>query len=127
MEKVQPKTTRIKGNEMIKTVAVVIHGWTASPPKFAFELPWFLGKVDELVSLTLPGHATAHKTEKEKADAIINKSHRMSRWESSIVTITSTARFGLIRECKLCGYEQAHTATGTHTHDELKEKCDGAE
>lgn len=50
-------------------------------------------------------------------------SHDMTEWESSIVTITSTARFGSIRECKNCGAEHAKTVAGEAMEDELYSPC----
>jgi carboxylesterase len=61
---------------MQKTAAVIIHGWTATPPKFEFEISWFGGEVDELISLTLPGHATDHESEKDKARELSRFSYR---------------------------------------------------
>jgi len=54
-----------------------------------------------------------------------HKSHQMNEWESAIVTIISTARFGSIRECKNCGAEEARTVCGHAAHDELDCSCKG--
>jgi hypothetical protein len=47
----------------------------------------------------------------------------MTEWESTIVTIISTSRFGEIRECTTCGAEEARTVSGHVAHDELNSKC----
>lgn len=52
-----------------------------------------------------------------------HKSHRMTKWEGSIVTIISTPRFGRIRRCKKCLAEQVETAAGKAMHEELKHPC----
>lgn len=54
-------------------------------------------------------------------------SHDMTDWASTIVTITSTARFGSLRECKNCGAEHAKTVAGEAMHDELYEPCQASE
>ncbi|WP_028777539.1 alpha/beta hydrolase [Shimazuella kribbensis] len=54
-----------------KTVVVEIHGWTATPEKFA--LPWDCGNtVHEVRSLTLSGHAFDSTDEREKAKELAN-------------------------------------------------------
>jgi len=50
-------------------------------------------------------------------------SHEMTEWESTIVTIISTSRFGKFRKCKNCGAEQAETVAGKAMHEELKNPC----
>ncbi len=50
-------------------------------------------------------------------------SHKMSEWESTIVTLVSTSRFGSIRRCEYCDGEQAVTVAGEGMHDELKRQC----
>lgn len=50
-------------------------------------------------------------------------SHKMTEWESTIVTLISTSRFGEIRECENCGGEHARTVAGEAMHDELKYPC----
>lgn len=52
-------------------------------------------------------------------------SHDMTEWESAVVTLISTSRFGEIRECKKCGAEHARTVCGEDMHDELKYECQG--
>lgn len=53
----------------------------------------------------------------------IHESHEMSEWESTILTLADTPRFGSIRECKNCGAEHAKTVAGEAHHDELFEPC----
>jgi hypothetical protein len=60
---------------------------------------------------------------KKELNKEVHPSHKMTRWESTIVTLVSTSRFGQIRKCKKCGGEQAATSAGSATHDELKVKC----
>jgi len=55
----------------------------------------------------------------------IHPSHEMTEFESTIVTIISTPRFGSLRECKHCGAEHAKTVAGEGHHDELFERCTG--
>ena len=52
-------------------------------------------------------------------------SHDMTEWESTIVTLANTPRFGQIRECKNCGAEEAKTVAGHAMHDELYTRCVG--
>lgn len=52
-------------------------------------------------------------------------SHDMTEWESTIVTIIETPRFGMFRKCKNCEAEQAVTAAGEGFHAELKYPCEG--
>jgi hypothetical protein len=54
---------------------------------------------------------------------IPDKSHRMTKWEHTIVTIISTPRFGKFRKCKKCEAQQALTAAGYGSDDELQSKC----
>lgn len=54
---------------------------------------------------------------------LVHPSHKMTRWESSIVTLLETSRFGIIRRCKKCDGEQAMTAAGRGTHPELSHEC----
>ncbi len=53
----------------------------------------------------------------------VHKTHRMGKWESQIVTLISTSRFGKWRQCKICGAEQAETAAGKAMFPELKLPC----
>lgn len=55
----------------------------------------------------------------------IHPSHEMTDWESTIVTLISTPRFGKIRRCINCDAEHAKTVAGEACHDELKSKCLG--
>lgn len=55
----------------------------------------------------------------------IHKSHKMTQWENTIVTIIDTSRFGQFRKCKKCGAEEAVTVCGHGTHEELFKKCCG--
>lgn len=48
----------------------------------------------------------------------------MTDWCSTIVTVLETPRFGKIRKCELCESEQAATAQGIFTHEELYEPCE---
>jgi len=54
-------------------------------------------------------------------------SHKMTKWESTIVTLISTSRFGEIRKCKNCGAEEARTVCGHAMHDELRVSCEASE
>jgi hypothetical protein len=56
-------------------------------------------------------------------DQTPHPSHEMTEWESSIVTLSSTSRFGQIRMCKKCDAEHARTAAGEAMFSELKEPC----
>lgn len=51
--------------------------------------------------------------------------HDMSRWRSDMITLIDTPRFGRIRKCKKCGYEQAETAAGADWDSELGQPCGG--
>ena len=51
------------------------------------------------------------------------KSHEMTDWRSTIVTLVSTSRFGQIRSCKNCGAEQAKTVSGADSHPEIFKPC----
>ena len=53
----------------------------------------------------------------------IHPSHKMGKWEHTIVTIIATSRFGKIRRCKHCKAEQAETVAGKAMHDELRVEC----
>lgn len=53
----------------------------------------------------------------------IHKSHKMTKWRDTIVTLIATSRFGRIRNCVYCNAEHAKTAAGEAMHDELKVKC----
>ena len=57
--------------------------------------------------------------------SVVHKSHSMTKWKHTIVTIIDTSRFGRFRECKKCGAEQATTVAGDAMHPELKYKCRG--
>jgi hypothetical protein len=50
----------------------------------------------------------------------------MGEWESSIVSISGTPRFGSIRKCKNCGAEHAKTVCGEAIHEELEMRCPDA-
>lgn len=50
-------------------------------------------------------------------------SHDMTDWESTIVTLVSTSRFGEIRRCKNCDAEHAITVAGEGIHPELLVPC----
>ena len=53
-----------------------------------------------------------------------DRSHDMTEWENTIVTILSTPRFGRFRKCRKCGGEQAETAAGEGVWSELKVRCE---
>lgn len=53
----------------------------------------------------------------------LHKSHKMTKWRDTVVTIIDTPRFGRLRACKNCGHEQAETVTGRHTQQALREPC----
>lgn len=53
----------------------------------------------------------------------VHPSHDMTEWESTIVTLQYTSRYGQIRECKNCGAEHATTAAGENIHYELLKLC----
>lgn len=53
----------------------------------------------------------------------IHPSHQMEDWRMTIVTLSSTSRFGKYRCCKLCGAEEAKTVCGHKMSDELKYEC----
>ena len=55
-----------------------------------------------------------------------HESHDMTEWENTIVTISSTSRFGDIRECKKCTAEEARTVCGHAAHNELSKPCSEA-
>jgi hypothetical protein len=50
-------------------------------------------------------------------------SHKMTPWESTIITLIDTPRFGRTRKCSECGAEQAETVAGKAMHDELRLPC----
>lgn len=52
-------------------------------------------------------------------------SHKMVKWESTIVTLVSTPHFGSLRRCKNCEAEHAVTVSGEGIHDELLKPCLG--
>ncbi len=52
-------------------------------------------------------------------------SHEMTEWESSIVTLIATPRFGRIRHCRKCNAEHVKTVAGEAMHDELYAPCTG--
>lgn len=58
---------------------------------------------------------------------VIHESHKMTPWESTIVTLISTPRFGQIRRCEKCKAEHAKTASGEDCHHELIAKCPESE
>jgi hypothetical protein len=49
--------------------------------------------------------------------------HDMTPWRDTVVTLIATSRFGQIRECTVCGGEQAKTVAGSATNEELKHAC----
>lgn len=53
----------------------------------------------------------------------IDPSHNMSEWEETIVTLTSTSRFGSIRRCLDCEGEHAKTVCGEVCDESLKNRC----
>lgn len=53
----------------------------------------------------------------------IHPSHEMGEWESTIVTIYSTPRYGKLRRCVKCEAEEAETAAGKVKHPELFWEC----
>jgi hypothetical protein len=55
----------------------------------------------------------------------VHKSHKMTKWGSTILAPCGTARFYSIRECKKCGREQYYAAAGRFIDPELKEECKG--
>lgn len=55
-----------------------------------------------------------------------HKSHKMTEWRSTIVTLLETSRFGSIRECEVCEAEHAQTACGEAHHPELDRPCEGS-
>ena len=54
---------------------------------------------------------------------IPHRSHNMTDWKSTIVTLISTSRFGELRECRNCGGEHAFTVAGEAMHVELTRPC----
>jgi hypothetical protein len=56
-------------------------------------------------------------------DWVPHPTHEMTEWESAIVTLLETSRFGSIRECKNCGAEEAQTSAGHRAHTELAYRC----
>ena len=58
---------------------------------------------------------------------MIHDSHEMGEWQSAIVTLATTSRFGSIRRCENCGAEHAKTVCGEAMHPELKLPCEAAE
>lgn len=56
----------------------------------------------------------------------VHKSHKMTKWTSTILAPCGTPRFYSIRECKKCGGEQYYAAAGRFIDPELKEKCNGS-
>lgn len=53
----------------------------------------------------------------------IDPSHEMGDWESSIVTILSTSRFGEVRACKHCDAEHAKSVSGEAIDPALTMRC----
>jgi hypothetical protein len=53
----------------------------------------------------------------------VHKSHKMTKWGSTILAPCGTERFYSIRECKKCGGEQYYAAAGQFIDDELKKPC----
>lgn len=58
-----------------------------------------------------------------RIDREVHWTHRMGPWESEVVTILETPRFGSLRSCRACGGEQARTAAGHGTDPELRRPC----
>jgi len=53
----------------------------------------------------------------------VHESHKMSKWESTIVKMTSTPRFGQSRFCLNCEAEHLKTVAGESLDDELLKPC----
>lgn len=53
----------------------------------------------------------------------IHPSHKMTEWQSTIVTILSTPRFGRVRECEYCGAGEAESVCGHVMDGDLKRPC----
>ena len=53
-----------------------------------------------------------------------HRTQEMTKWESSIITLIATARFGQIRQCVHCEAEEAKTACGHKAHEELNFLCE---
>lgn len=53
-------------------------------------------------------------------------SHKMTEWRSAVIDCASNARFGSIRECVMCGSEQARVggAGSRRTHEEFVVPCE---
>lgn len=59
-----------------------------------------------------------------KAKLMPHPSHTMGPWRSAMVQLSSTPRFGVIRNCINCDAEHAQTSAGEAMHEELYERCD---
>jgi chaperonin GroES len=68
-------------------------------------------------------HARAERVNKYMSYQLL---HEMDEWEDTIVQILDTPRFGSIRSCKNCGYEQARTVAGAAMEDGLARPCRNA-
>ena len=55
----------------------------------------------------------------------VHKSHKMTKWSSTILAPCGTPRFYNIRECKKCGGAQYYAAAGRFIDQELKKECGG--
>ena len=51
-------------------------------------------------------------------------SHKMTEWYTDVRSPCGTPRFYGVRECKLCGAEQAEHPAGKFSDDELVEPCE---
>lgn len=52
-----------------------------------------------------------------------HRSHKMTPWESTIVTLGSTSQFGEFRKCENCEAEEAKSVSGHKAHDALAQPC----
>ena len=50
-------------------------------------------------------------------------SHKMNDWESTVVTILATPRFGALRSCVQCDGEHAVSVCGEAMHEILERQC----
>jgi hypothetical protein len=50
-------------------------------------------------------------------------SHKMTEWESTVVTLIDTPRFGKLRRCEYCKAEEAESVSGHRAHLGLAEPC----
>ena len=52
-----------------------------------------------------------------------HETHVMSEWATDIVTLTSTPRFGSVRECLACEGQEVRTSGGQAIEQELLRPC----